>query len=380
MSAEAAPAQPPRKGVVRWLKRAWRQLKREQLTPARFGVAVGMGLFWGLSPFWGLQTVCALTLAHILRLNKLAVAAGVTISAPPFLPFEVLASIQIGQRLLYGTWAPVTMEQVRATPAKELVQHYLYSFGLGAIILGLLVAVPAGIFAAWQMKRVQRNPRPTLDDASLEAFDDALPALPRRYRYYAAWKLRLDPIYPIVVPKLAGRREVVDLGAGMGMLAFFLRAASPQTKVRCVEWDAEKAQVARRLLTTQAEVLTADARTAELGTPDAIVLMDVLHYVPAAEQRAWIDRCVKALEPGGMLLLRELDPEVGDTSTRIEERAVKGGWNKGAGVYPWPLSQVKAHLEGLGLRVTREQVGKGLFRANALLVAQKPLLSSPHQP
>jgi uncharacterized protein (DUF2062 family)/SAM-dependent methyltransferase len=357
------------------LKRAWRQLKREQLSPARFGVAVGMGLFWGLSPFWGLQTVFALTLAHILRLNKLAVAAGVTISAPPFLPFEVLASIQLGQRALYGSWAPVTLEQVQATPAKELVQHYLYSFGLGAIILGLLVAVPSGVFAALQMKRHQKNPRPTLDDASLEAFDDALPALPRRYRYYAGWKVRLDPVYPQVVPKLTGRREVVDLGAGMGLLAFFLRLASPQTKVRCVEWDAEKASVARLLLGAQTEVATADARTAELGRPDGIVLMDVLHYVPVEEQRPWLERCVQALEPGGVLLVRELDPEANGTSARIEQRAVKSGWNKGGGVFPWPLSQMQAHLEGLGLKVSREPAGKGLFRANALLVAQKPLLS-----
>src|SRR5207248_679493 len=121
------PVRPPRKGLFRWLKRAWRQLKREQLSPARFGVAVGMGLFWGLSPFWGLQTICALTLAHLLRLNKLAVAAGVTISAPPFLPFEVLASIQLGQRALYGSWAPVTLAQVRSTPVSEIIKYSLSS-------------------------------------------------------------------------------------------------------------------------------------------------------------------------------------------------------------------------------------------------------------
>jgi uncharacterized protein (DUF2062 family) len=372
MSVDAAPAQPPRKGVVRWLKRAWRQLKREQLSPARFGVAVGMGLFWGLSPFWGLQTVCALTLAHIFKLNKLAVAAGVTISAPPFLPFEVLASIQLGQRLLYGTWAPLTLTQVRAAPAKELVQHYLYSFGLGALILGVLVAVPAGFFAASAMKRHQRQPRPSLDETALEAFDDALPAVSRRYRFYAAWKLRLDSIYAMVVPLLKGRREVLDLGAGMGLLAFFVRQASPQTKLRCVEWDAGKAQAARQLLGPAAEVVTGDARTAELGTPDTIVLMDVLHYIPIEEQRAWLDRCVGALAPGALLLVRELDPEASGTPARIEkrieQRAVKSGWNKGGGVYPWPLSDMQARLEGAGLKVQRRAAGRG----NALLIAEKP--------
>src|SRR6185295_599505 len=104
---------PPNKGLVRWVKRTWRQLKREQLTPGRFGVAVGMGLFFGLSPLWGFQLIVAQTLAYIFRLNKLAVAAGVTISAPPLLPFEVAISIQLGQRLLYGSWAPVSLETVK---------------------------------------------------------------------------------------------------------------------------------------------------------------------------------------------------------------------------------------------------------------------------
>ncbi len=368
---EAAPT-PPRKGLVRWLKRAWRQLKREQLSPARFGVAVGMGLFWGLSPVWGLQTVFALTLAHLLKLNKLAVAAGVTISAPPFLPFEVLASVQLGQRAIYGTWAPLTLAQVRAESATKIAEYYVSSFGVGAVILGLLVAVPAGFIAAWRMRVNLEHPKPMLDDVALEAFEDALQKLDRRFRYYAEWKVRLDPIYPIVVPQLVGRREVVDLGAGMGVLAFFLKAASPTTTVRCVEWDAKKAEHARTLLGPKAEVITGDARTAQLGTPDAIVLMDVLHYSPIDEQRAWVDRCVAALAPGGLLLVRELDPEASGMSSKIEQRAVTTGWNKGAGVYPWPLSQLQAHLEGLGLKVTRTPAGKGLFSANALLAATKP--------
>src|SRR4051812_12082920 len=69
---------PPNKGLLRWVKRVWRQLKREQLTPGRFGFAVGLGLFFGLSPFWGFQMITAQFLAYVLKLNKLAVAAGVT--------------------------------------------------------------------------------------------------------------------------------------------------------------------------------------------------------------------------------------------------------------------------------------------------------------
>src|SRR5687767_8359142 len=115
---------PPRKGLIRWVKRVWRQLKREQLTPGRFGFAVGLGLFFGLSPFWGFQMITAQVLAYVFKLNKLAVAAAVTISAPPFLPFEVLLSVQLGQRILYNTWAPLSLETVRNSDAVALTRYW----------------------------------------------------------------------------------------------------------------------------------------------------------------------------------------------------------------------------------------------------------------
>jgi uncharacterized protein (DUF2062 family)/2-polyprenyl-3-methyl-5-hydroxy-6-metoxy-1,4-benzoquinol methylase len=371
---EVTPKPPAAKGLWRWFKRTWRKLKREQLSPGRFGAAVGLGIFWGLSPFWGLQTIVAMVFAQVFRLNKLAVIAGVTVSAPPFLPFEVLASIQLGQRIIYGRWSPLTLDSVRSAALTELVHHYFSSFVLGALVLAAICSVPAGLVAAkvMQVTQARRLGKPTLTDDALDALDDALPALPRKFRHYASWKVRLDPVYPLVLPSLVGRREVVDLGAGMGLLAFFLRQASGATRVRCVEWDAEKADVARKLLGESAEVQSADARTAELGSPDAIVLMDVLHYNPIEDQRAWLERCASSLQKGGVLVVRELDPEASRTSANLEQRAVKNGWNKGAGVYPWPLSQMQAHLEGLGLTVSRTPAGAGLFSANALLLAHKP--------
>jgi len=172
--------------------------------------------------------------------------------------------------------------------------------------------------------------------------------------------------------------EVLALGAGPGILAFFMQQSSPSTKLRCVEWDARKTALAKKLAGPAVDVVTADARTVEIGTPDAIVMLDVLHYIPADEQRAWLDRCAAALPPGGVLVLRELDFEKGVTATRVEEGAVKSGWNKGGGVYPWPIAQIVAHLQGSGFDVVRTPAGRGLFRANSLVVAtRRPL--SPHQ-
>lgn len=217
--------------------------------------------------------------------------------------------------------------------------------------------------------------QPPVTDAELDALYERLDQLPRWLRHYGAWKVRLDVVYALALPLLAGRKQVVDLGAGIGLLAALLHTRSPQTMIRCVEWDAGKAAAAGKLMqgVSQVTVVEEDARIAELGTPDAICLFDVLHYSPVEEQKAWVLRCASALVPGGVLLVRELDPERGrwGLAEKIERRAVKGGWNRGAGVFAWPVSEISAVLRGVGMTVEVRQAGSGLYSANALVVARK---------
>jgi uncharacterized protein (DUF2062 family)/trans-aconitate methyltransferase len=351
-------------------------LKNEQATPARLGVAVGLGVVLGCSPLYGLQMVLSVVLAQLLRLNKLAVLAGVQISTPPITPLIVIGSIQLGHRILNGAWLDLTMKMVRETPGKELMTRFFLSFAAGGLVLGVALGAAFGGLTAWAVKRKREADlrQPPLTDGEIDALYDRLDQVPSKFRHYGAWKVRLDPVYPLALPLLAGKREVVDLGAGMGLLGALLHARSPATRIRCIEWDGPKADVARQLLegVPELSVVQADGRTVELGAPDAICLFDVLHYSEPDQQRAWLSRCAKALAPGGVLLIRELDPERGSwaLAEKIEQRAVKRGWNRGEGVHAWPLSQMAAALRDLGFEVEVRQAGRGLFSANALVIAR----------
>jgi len=87
-----------------------------------------------------------------------------------------------------------------------------------------------------------------------------------------------------------------------------------------------------------------------------------------------VRRCVLALAPGGMLLIRELDPSGRQKRLAeiLERMAVLVGWNLGARVHPWPADLLKSYLEGLGMRVRACSAGRGPFSGNAFLAARKP--------
>jgi SAM-dependent methyltransferase len=173
----------------------------------------------------------------------------------------------------------------------------------------------------------------------------------------------------MVVPKLMGRRDVLDLGAGLGILGFFVKHVSSEARVRCVEWDCEKAAAAKLLLAASAQVECGDARTAELGQPDAIVLLDVLHYSPPQVQKEFLSRCIKALGSDGMLVVRELSKR-SSVAEWFEVQAVRRGWNKGQGVFLWPIDDLVAFLKQHGFSVETAPAGRGLFTANVLIVAR----------
>ncbi len=333
----------------------------------------------GCSPAYMFQMLLAVLLAQVLKLNKLAVLAGVQISAPPLTPLVVIASIKLGHWLLKGTWISLTLEGVQKIPRWELLKTFSASLAVGGMTLGVGLGLVLGTATAWILKqrRQQDLKQPPLTDDEMDTLYEGLARLPRQFRHYGAWKVRLDPVYPLALPLLAYSQRVVDLGAGMGLLGLLIHARFPAIHVRCVEWDASKVEIARVLLDCAPgtlDVEQGDARSVPLGSPDAICLFDVLHYSPIEEQRAWLTRCAAALAPGGLLMVRELDPERGrwGLAEKIERNAVKRGWNQGSGVHAWPISKLAQALRDLGLAVEVTPAGRGLFSANALVVARKP--------
>lgn len=151
-----------------------------------------------------------------------------------------------------------------------------------------------------------------------------------RFAYeFVRGKLAGDPAYRAILERglLAGRRRVLDLGCGLGLLAAVLRAAercSQQGRwpaswpsaphgvsIRGIELLPRTVERARRALGGAAEIVQGDIRVAEFGAADAVVILDVLHYIDADAHRALLQRVHATLAPAGLLLLRVSDASAG---------------------------------------------------------------------
>lgn len=219
------------------------------------------------------------------------------------------------------------------------------------------------------------------------------PARDKFARHFASGKLKGDPAFAYLlrtglIPRHA---RVLDLGSGQGVLAALLAAA--RTRHQRGEWPADwpappdparftgielmprDVERATRACGTVGSVqfLQGDIRTADFGTADAVVILDVLHYVDYDAQAGVLRRVRDALAGGGVLLLR-----VGDEAPTLRFRvtlavdrlvmALRG--HRLDRLYCKPLTRWIAELEALGFAVAATPMSAGTPFANVLLVAR----------
>jgi SAM-dependent methyltransferase len=152
-----------------------------------------------------------------------------------------------------------------------------------------------------------------------------------RFAYnFARGKLRGDPVFRALLQHglLLGRLHILDLGCGQGLLSAWLQAAllcyesrnwpqgwppAPQPlSTRGIELMSRDVARARSALGSKCEISQGDIRSSDFGSADAVLMLDVLHYISSEEQLEVLKRVRVSLPAGGLLLLR-----IGDAA---------GGW------------------------------------------------------
>jgi SAM-dependent methyltransferase len=198
-------------------------------------------------------------------------------------------------------------------------------------------------------------------------------------------KLRRDPLYRSVFARLESiaSGSVVDLGCGRGIALALLATAEaarvpvgdPGPGMIGVEARTAAAATARTALGARARIEIADLSTYEPPPADAVLLLDVLHYLDDAVQRRLIALVARQLRPGGFVLVRETDAAAGarfHVSRSAERLAAmaRGGWRQR--FHYRPAAEWAALFESHGLRVSVHPMSRGTPFSNVLLEARTP--------
>lgn len=211
--------------------------------------------------------------------------------------------------------------------------------------------------------------------------------------YWARGKLSHDPIFAALIDEgvFHNNMRVIDLGCGRGLLAAWFLAAEQLAdhgewgpnapprglRFRGVELMAREADCGNRALqplyADRVSLSGGDMRTADLAEVDAIAILDVLHYIPYAEQDRLLDHIRAALGTSGVFVTRVGNAGTGMRfafSQLVDHLVSFAQGHHLARFWCRPLAEWIRVLEGRGFAVRPIPMSMGTPFANVMLVCQ----------
>ena len=133
-------------------------------------------------------------------------------------------------------------------------------------------------------------------------------------RFFARFKIKLDPMFPRLADFASPNWTIIDIGCGYAVPAAWLSVILPGLKFHSLDPNPERIRVAALAL---GEVINASVGAAPdlpPGAPlsDAAMMLDMVHYLNDEELDLVLTRLRDRLKPGGRLIMRATLPATGD--------------------------------------------------------------------
>nr|AUN35625.1 1-acyl-sn-glycerol-3-phosphate acyltransferase [uncultured bacterium] len=130
--------------------------------------------------------------------------------------------------------------------------------------------------------------------------------------WYMKIKTRLEKNYQPFHELLPKKGKILDIGCGNGFLCYMLNFASPERNVMGIDYDEEKIETANNCFSRNSNINfgAADIATYQMDNYDAIVMADILHYLQPEQQKLVIEKCIRHLNPNGIIVIRDGDKDL----------------------------------------------------------------------
>ena len=294
------------------LRRTFYDLRTEGQGRVREACAIAVGLFIGCLPFYGIHLLLCWLVGRLLRLNRLKLYLAANVSNPILAPFLVFVELQAGAWLRTGSFLALTLETARTITPWQFGAHLM----VGSLAVGGVLAAIGGVATYLALGSEARD---LFFDGLARAAADRYATTSITAWEFARGKLRGDPVYRDVLLGgwLPSGGRLLDIGCGQGLMLALLAEAQRVEglphfeQIVGVELRPHRARLARAALGSDAEIVESDARTLSARTCRVVLLFDVLHMMPRRDQDALLASAVSALEPGGMIVVREADASAG---------------------------------------------------------------------
>ena len=172
----------------------------------------------------------------------------------------------------------------------------------------------------------------------------------RWLRGYVAGKLRSDPVFAAAFELLCeSRAPLLDVGCGVGLLAFYLRERGFAPPITGLDIDGPKVRRGRAVARDNYLAIDLREQNVAVVAPPTfcgnVAIFDLLHYLPPAAQQTLLVRLAACVPAGGLLLIRDSPRE---SSARFwmtyvgEIFAQAISWNVGARLHFPTLAFLRA--------------------------------------
>jgi len=137
--------------------------------------------------------------------------------------------------------------------------------------------------------------------------------------YYVRSKLATDPLYDAIDRELNGSAlPLLDLGCGLGVLAYYLREKGSTFPIHSFDYDSHKIKNANNAIAVSGfDGLSFAFHDARNGLPEHsgnVTILDILQFFTPEQQETLLSQAATHTAPGGKLIIRS---GLRDTSWRF---------------------------------------------------------------